>query len=411
MALTLMLSCASAKKPAYSIDPNIKKDNKENSKPVPATALPKAEKKSSRQDDSLDRVYPLIKKDKYNIVLLMPFYLNKEDLSKSEKNTSSISQDYYKGILSGIDSLKKCGANFNLYVMDNNRNWAGMNRLKDTLKSLDIDLVIGPLYEKELKNIVPFCNANKINIVSPFITLDTCFDKTYYMESNPGPESYGKAAGKLVKKSFKNSRVFLVNDKTTAANPAAVSFVDEKIGDSLHVIDYRGKGSVAYNGLKGFVDTNVIFIPSKAQNFLMGISGKIQLLDSLGYESTIIGMYTWLDLKSLEGDLWERHHLHLLVPFFADYSKPEVKSFVIKFREKFNEEPNEYEFRGFDDIMYYGTMISKYGKYFQREFPNAKMNTLNSNFSFERINNCSGYRNTNLHIIKFEDYEFKKVKQ
>ncbi len=416
IAFTLMLSCASAKKPISTITPKEerkevrkepKKEEIKKSNPTPSAP---ASRLSRRETDSLDRIYPVVIKPSYNIVLLLPFYIDKDDISKSEKNTASISRDYYKGVLIGLDSLKKSGAKLNVYVIDNARNAAGLNRLKDTLKSLSIDLVIGPLLETELKKIVPFCNENKINIVSPVATLDSCFDKTYYMESNPGQNTYGKTAAELIKRDFKDWRIILVNERTTASNPIAKAFVAEIPKDSLHTIDYKGNGVISSNGFKGFTEKTVLFLPSRNEIFLSALMSKLQLLDTMDYEIKVIGLYPWLYFKSMEGNIWEKYNLQLLVPFNIDYSNREVKSYVEKFRNKYNEEPNEYDFRGFDDILFYASMMSKYGTYFQRSFADENMERLHTNYHFERTDNCSGYKNTGLHVIKFENYEFKKVR-
>ena len=409
IAFTLMLSCASAKKPLSTTAPKqeIKKDEVKKSTPFPSTP---ASRLSRKESDSLDRIYPVVNKPMYNIAVLLPFYIDRDEINNAEKNTASISRDYYKGILLGLDSLKKAGAKLNVYAIDNARDAAGLNRLKDTLKSLNIDLVIGPLLESELKKIVPFCNANKINIVSPVTTLDTCFDKTYYLESNPGQSTYGKAAAELIKKDFKDQRIILVNERTTATNPISKAFVAEGMGDSLHVIDYRGKGAVSFTGLKGFTEKTVLFLPSQNEIFLSTVMSKVQLLDTMDYDISVVALYPWLNFKSLEGSIWDKYNFHLLVPFNIDYTNREVKSFVEKFRSKYNEEPNEYGFRGFDDIVFYSSMLFKYGTYFQRSFTNENVQELHASYHFERTDNCSGYKNTGLHIIKFEDYEFKKVR-
>ncbi len=366
--------------------------------------------KSNKKDsDSLEKNYPTTLKNIYNIAILLPFYIDKEDLNKSERNTSSISRDYYKGVLLGIDSIKKTGGNFNVYILDNARDAAGLARLKDTLKNLKIDLVLGPLLESELKKIVPYCNANKINIVSPVATLDTCMDKTYYLESNPGPDSYGAQAAALVQKYFKNQRIIMVNERTLAHNLIGKVFVDKIPKDSLHIIDFKGVGPNTFTGFKGFTEKTVLFLPSKNEIFLSSLMSKLQLLDTMDYEISVIGLYPWLYFKSLEGNVWDHYNLHLLVPFNIDYNNPKVKSFVYKFRNKFNEEPNEYDFRGFDDFIVYAKLLMNHGVYFQKAFANESIESLHGIYHFEQINNCSGYRNTGVHIIKFDDFEFKKI--
>jgi hypothetical protein len=413
------VGCASAKKPLTSSGvshTNAKKESPVKAEPS-TRALPAAKKNvlRRRQDtlilnDSVDRLYPLVLKPVYKIALLLPLYLYKTDLSKAEKNAASISQDFYRGFLMGTDTLKHCGINLNIYVLEVDRSKAGRERLKDTLKSLDIDLVIGPLMESEVKKFAPFCSANKINLATPVATLDSCFDKTYYLESNPGPGTYGRNIANLVKKDFADRRSFLVNERTSNDNPIAKEIVAGNIGDSFHVVDYKGKGAITTGALKNLSDKNLVIIPSKNEIFVSSVLAQLQL-DTMDREITIVGMYPWLYFKSLEGSVWERFNLHLACPFYVDYSKPEIKTFVGNFRLRYNDEPNEYSFRGFDEIVYYGKMLQKFGKFFQRGFGPARDEGLHTSYHFENYGNCAGYRNTGLHILKFEDYRFIKVDQ
>lgn len=368
---------------------------------------PKPEKPSRKAIDSLDNIYPLIMKEKYNIALLLPFNLHINEPTRTQKNHSSVAQDFYKGFLIGADTLKNCGINLNIHVIDREGDIWKMQRLQDSLKMLEIDLVMGPLLENPVKGMAVFTGNNKINMVSPTAVLDTCFNKTYLLESNPGPEAYGTAAAELMRRDFQGYKVFLMNDKTTEDNPIAKAFVAGNPNDSLKVVDFFGKGASHYEPDSFFAEKNVFFIPSRSEVFTSALLSKLRMVQ---HEIVIVGIYPWMYFKSFDGDMWERFNMHILTPNNIDYKSADVKNFVESYRNRYREEPNEWAFRGYDEIVVYGRLMKMYGKYFQRHLnPNENIHLLHSPYKFEKIPGCNtGFRNRYVHILHFKDYQLQK---
>lgn len=371
----------------------------------------KPEKPLRREADSLDRIYPVTMKERYNIALMLPFYLHVKEPSRTQKNHSSVAQDFYKGFLIGADTLKNCGVNLNIHVLDREGDIWKMQRLQDSLRMLDIDLVMGPLLENPVKGMAIFTGDNKINMVSPTAVVDSCFNKTYLLESNPGPEAYGTTAAELIKNRFQGYKVFLMNENVTEANPIAKAFVAGNPNDSLKVVDFFGKGASHYEPDSFFAEKNVFFIPSRSEVFTSALLSKLRIVQK---DITVIGIYPWLYFKSFDGDLWERFNMHILTPFNVDYKNADVKSFVESYRNRYKEEPSEWSFRGYDEIVVYGRLMKQYGKYFQRQLIGSnrtidEIQLLHSPYRFEKLPECNtGFRNRFVHVLEFKEYQLRK---
>ncbi|MCX6352897.1 MAG: ABC transporter substrate-binding protein [Bacteroidetes bacterium] len=366
-----------------------------------------AQKPQSLEEDSLDILFPVTIKEKYKIALLMPFNLKGDETGAHDKSFPSIGQSFYKGFLMATDSLKKCGMNLEIYVFDVYKNkWYDNKKIRDSLKALDVDLVFGSLTDIEIKPMLKFSEQNKINVVSPAASIDSCFKSNYYFESNPSQSTYGKVAADVVRNGFKDHKIMLLNEYKTASNPMSKAFVEEKLSDSLQVINWNGLPGYSITPRYHFWEDNVIFISSKNEVFVSAILSQLKISAK---DMTIIGLYPWLYFKSQEGEVWQKYNLHLLTPYFVNNKDEDVKNFTTTHREKYNDEPDEWSFRGYDEMLFYGRMMGKYGKYFQRYLStDNNRTTFHTVYQFEK-NDCSPWRNKTVHVLYFENYEFYKM--
>jgi hypothetical protein len=125
--------------------------------------------------DSLEQD-TIIKKEKYKIALLLPFYgdvnrnleANRNAIDKKQVYAkSTIGLDIYQGTLFALDSLKRMGVNIDLYVFDTGNDSTQIASIlaKKVLKEMDV--ILGPLYYSGFETVASFAKTNEIPIVSP----------------------------------------------------------------------------------------------------------------------------------------------------------------------------------------------------------------------------------------------------
>lgn len=75
--------------------------------------------------------------------------------------------EYYRGILMGCDSLKAQGINTEVYAWNvPNESDIKVPLINEEVKNLDI--IFGPLYTKQVKDLADYCQRNDIKLVIPF---------------------------------------------------------------------------------------------------------------------------------------------------------------------------------------------------------------------------------------------------
>jgi LysM repeat protein len=79
---------------------------------------------------------------------------------------------FYEGALLAIDSLKKQGVIINLRVFDTEQKESRVRQLIATDRLRDADLIIGPVYPNEQKEVAEYAMRNQIPMVSPLSATD-----------------------------------------------------------------------------------------------------------------------------------------------------------------------------------------------------------------------------------------------
>ena len=95
-----------------------------------------------------------------------------------------------------------------------------------------------------------------------------------------------------------------------------------------------------------------------------------------------------------------------------DYTREEVKEFIRSFRKSFQGEPEPFSFawQGHDITYYFVSGIARYGRRFRNYSMRHRVDLLESDYMFRRINSRGGYENKQIHVIQYNpDLEITTV--
>ncbi len=372
--------------------------------------------------DSLDKLYPYEYKDTYDIAFILPFY---EDLKRSsdnrrKKRVSMIAQKFYWGARLALDTLKSCGINLDIRVYDSKNDSGKVVDIRNQLKKQKPDLIIGPLFSKNVKHISEFSARHKVNMVAPLANVRSCLaNNPYYISLEPGKHVISRQAASLINDRFGDYNLFVVRryDKTERQ----ISWQLDSLADTNSLRSYNklALDKDHWNTSKMFSDTlkkakNVIFIPSKSEAFTTSIISGLKAADtieghSIEDEVIVIGLSDWLAFGSLNGKMMEKFQMHILSNYYIDYKNPLTRSFVKHYRNTAFTEPYKYAFKAFDITLLMGKMLVNYGKYFQRNWYDQKFKGLHNDFIFRQSKGKRGWQNFHLRTLLFNDYELSKA--
>lgn len=148
---------------------------------------------------------------------------------------------------------------------------------------------------------------------------------------------------------------------------------------------------------------NFVIVPSNSEAFVSDVVRNLNLLCTNPVEEnnrniTLFGTARWRNFETIEVDYFHRMNLHLSIPYFVEYGKEEVKSFLMRYRALYGAEPTPFAFQGYD--------ITSYLILYPNQF--AKM--LQSNFNITKKGLQDGFENTStIDIIYNKDYTISVI--
>lgn len=328
-------------------------------------------------------------KDKYKVAVLMPFVYESlnPDLRK-KKNQFVI--DMYNGIRMAADTLKKTGVNIEIFAYDTKRSAETTKQIleKDELKNMD--LIIGPLFPEPLNLVQQFSFENKINMINPLSNNPAVIgNNPFSYLFKPSYATMGKAMAEYAKDHVKNPYGIILYGESESDLIMATAYKEAFEQDSFKIVLME---EIYAGGERRVLD--ILTSAGRKLKESADEEKEVQLtipLDSIGSifvasdESLIItrvlsgietrkdtikvfGTDKWLDIKAIDYSALERLGIAMTAPTFLDYSNEWYRKFRKSYIKEHKEVPTEFAILGFDLMMFSGTALDKYGKYFQVGF-------------------------------------------
>ncbi len=373
------------------------------------------------------------KSEPYHVSLLLPFYLEKNDeeffIDSSEVDQlgkkiyekvfyepfyvypkSIAFVEFYEGLLLAIDSLKQRGLSINLHVYDTQNDTA---RIKEILSFPELeysDLIIGPIYNHEVKLVSEFSKQHGIKMVSPLRdNLKLVDENPYLFQVYPSYESQINEFARFVSE-FGDKNIILVHSGDSLGY-RNVQMVKDKIFANLSIdtlinniqfkeVVFEDSIYVLEHALNEELE-NVFIVPSNEEAFVTNVVTKLNTLKAFGKKVRVIGLSRWQRFRNIDPEYYFNLELCIATSFFIDYQHQDVKKFVRKFRDVYHTEPNQMAIHAYDVGLYFLSAMLNYGENFEHCIYNYQVDLLQANYRFVKWYKNSGFENVNVDIVKY----------
>ena len=363
-------------------------------------------------------------KRRYKVALMVPLYLHevnsleitKENLPKLQKARSLSFVQFYEGFMMAVEQLEEEGLKLDLTVIDVTDNVSTAERALSQIRGQELDMIVGPFFSKSFAVIEEYAKAQNIVVVNPLSTRESI------IEGNPNvvkvkPSEVGQilVISNLVKNLYSDANVFIVskernadtaflnqlehhlnmavNEEVTVSGDAFLQFARNESqrlemgsrmvstvdveGQVYSTSDFRNgqiEKVVLSNSLKRYAYSDI----GKVKSQLSGVRENVivaygddnvfatQMLNSLAKETdcypiTLVCAPDWDKFEKLLVDNLLSMKAIYLNDFFVDYNGDAAKRFVVRFRQKYVVEPQNYAFEGYDMAMFFLTALMRYG--------------------------------------------------
>jgi len=408
----------------------------------------------------------------FKVALMIPLYLHLTDSLDKEQFLKTENEDFlpfrfisfYEGALIAADSLKKQGMNIKLYVYDVDNDAAKTYSLLQNPDLEDVDLIIGPFFNKSFEQVARFAGRNGIPIVNPLSFREEIITNySSVIKVKPGNSSQYQLIADLIKEDFSDSRVFLIKQSeyqdaeevstlqqllentipriqkipnseiynwakviakeqeinflttvTIEGTPINPESLENKLSDSTVFVNKLMTINYSKDSLNTFIKSasqirnSLVIIYSDNKPFIMDAMNRLnELRDTFNIQ--IIGLPNWERIDNLDNNQCNDMNLVYLTSTFTDYNLPKIERFNYYFRQKYYTEPGEYAFSGFDVTYFFLYTLFHFDKHFSACLDSFKMNLFQSSYQFKRVDNSDNFENTYWNILEYNKFSLKKL--
>ena len=345
------------------------------------------------------------------VALLLPFNAS----AKTDLTEQMI--EYYQGMLIASETLKSQGLSMELFVYDIGDDFSPVSIrrvLQEKSEELKkVNLLIGGGYNVEqIKLIADFAKQNKIKYVIPFSPSDEFAQGNEFIFQVNTPTSYMNAfAANAGANLFGKHNVIFLDTKDTLARTEFIREFKQELKDRY--ISYKEAVYDPENFLTNMQsllsDTkpNMIMSVSESKDALLKIKGTLRMIAETQpeFSLTLYGYTRWLTF--LQDCLEDFYVLdtYIYSRFYLDNTLQGVKVFHEKYKNWYNRSPvqtyPQWAMFGYDTGMFFFTALHRFGVNFEDKIPEMYHRSLQTGFNFIRINDGSGFINSNIYIVHY----------
>ena len=371
---------------------------------------------------------------------------------------------FYEGFMIAADSMvnsRNMNLDLKVYDVDNDVYKADSAIIDPWLANAD--LIVGPFYLKPFNVVKQFAVDNNIPIVNPITQRSEIIDyQPSVIKVKPSLESQLTPLDSLIKNYYHANNVFIIREKQYS-DTAVINRINEIAWRNIdscsyvpnnHIVktiknhhkrwkylkvDFEASAYLTDNmylnldSLKRSIDDSTAFrnivvninyerdslnfvkdYASSMRNNLFIVYGTDKVFANEivnkvtklieHYPITVIMLPEWSKFDRLFNDNLMKMHAIYFDDKYIDYQSIRVESFICKFRNRYEAEPNAYAYQGFDIGWYFLNALKVFDENMLDFLPGYNVPLLQTQFRFIKKYEESGYENTFWNVYQYKGY-------
>lgn len=384
-----------------------------------------------------------------DVAVLLPFYLRENAMRmeidssgpKAKKNIKITRRDdawiypgsldfieMYEGILLAADTIRSLGMNINLHTYDIKSDTVELMKIINAGKLEGMDLIIGPVYPRNLSIVADYARDLGIPVVSPVPLYDNSVlsgNTGLFLASSSLEVSQQALAGKFGE--YSDHNFIFIHSDTLGIDEDVQRFrrlILTELGSRIPYEEIKFRefpfysrsmfGNDSINRLSHALSDrskNIVVIASEEAPVISETMIDVHSL-SRKFDIKVFGYPVMRDLDNLDPRYIFDLDLMIYSNYWINYSERDVIQFNADFRQKFLTEPSErsYAWQGYDIAYYFISGLAIHGKEFMLHPEIHRPDLLQTDYAFESKTVDWGFENRNLFLIRYtNNYEVKLV--
>ncbi len=338
--------------------PKAKEDSVENFDKAADQALQNEKSNALAADENLT-FSAVASSDELNVAMLLPMNVD------SKPNASYV--EFYQGFLLGLDKLKEQGkGNTKLSVYNTQHNSQVVEQIVKSPAFEGTDLIIGPVYEDELKPVVEYAHTNSTPVVSPLANIAAVKSPAIYQLSPDVDCKYDKI-GDLIDgsrdiymiyaasydKEFEQEILKQLEGKSFAAytysfNQKSILTPSNNVAQPIEEVgELLKKEKPALFIVLANNETDVDRILGTLASAKVAITERSETCASY----TVLGTSRWSRFNNIDQTSYFNNNVVMISTYHAKRDSALVREFDSRYIEAYKMLPSLYAYRGYDTAM------------------------------------------------------------
>ena len=318
--------------------------------------------------------------------------------------------EYYRGVLMAIDSLKQSGMSLDVYAW-NVAEEARITKFLNDRNAAKCDLIIGPLYSKQVAPLADFASKHDIKVLIPFsITAPEVFSNSNLFQVYQSPTDFNESTINKFLQRFEGYNTVIIdcNDTTSRKGIFTMGLRRrlETIGREYNITNL--KSSEAYFA-KAFSKTkpNVVILNTGRSPELNLAFAKLNNLtmNNPGLKISMFGYTEWMLYTKYNIDNFYKYNVYIPASFYLNPLASATERIQSRYRWNFHADMMQalpsFAVTGFDHAMFFLKGLHQYGKKFAGAAGTVGYIPVQTPLRFEKIAN-GGYRNTSILFVHYK---------
>ena len=325
--------------------------------------------------------------------------------------------EYYRGVLMACDSIKKLGISVDVHAW-NAAEDGDINKILSDENAAKCDLIIGPLYSKQMSAMSAFVEKHKIKLLIPFsINAPQLADNKYIYQVYQSHTVQDDATIEHFVKGFKNYHTVIIdcNDSTSQKGSftSALRRQLEQENMELSITNLKS-GESEFSKAFSRTKPNVVILNTGRSPELGIAFSKLNGLKVTDPDLVInmFGYTEWLMYTRAHLENFYKFNTYIPSVFYYNPLSASTKRLQQKFRWNFHTDMQNslprFALTGFDHAYFFLTGMHREGKMFLGEKSN--MEYVQTPLQFERYGNGGLRNHTQLFVHYTPDSRVETIK-
>ena len=318
--------------------------------------------------------------------------------------------EYYRGVLMACDSLKKQGVSIDVHAW-NTAEDGNIYKVLEDPAAAKCDLIIGPLYSKQMDALSDFVAKHDIRLVIPFsINAPQLTTNRNIFQVYQSQNEVSEATISHYLERFKDCHTVVIDCNDSTSKKGVFTFAlrrqMESRGMECFVTNLKSSEEYFSNAFSRTKPNVVVLNTGRSQELGVAFS-KINGLKANNPELdiTMFGYSDWLLYTHRYLENYYKYNTYIPSVFYYNPLSPATQQFQQKYRQNFSSDMQNllprFAITGFDHAYFFLKGLHKYGKTFNGAEGMFGYPFIQTPLKFERYGN-GGLRNKTLLFIHYK---------